>query len=154
MESDGRRGSAVIQPFLAGKVPPTAFGRISQCQGPDRRTRVQVQDWKRTQQGAVAPNLAVANLRASAAQPVWSLLLPGLFSRQRNRDGSADGAIKWGTPLAANDPGRPVRDGNAGRGGRVSCLWEITGWLSWSVSAPSLVSSRAPRLWASSRPIG
>jgi len=117
--------------ILGRKVPPTAFGQISQCQGPRSPLAGKVQDWK-TNRAAVAES-GVCDLRAIRSfQPGVVAAVAGL-SQTRTATGR-DGWPSMGT-LGANDPGRPRF--------RMATQAEVVGlavrnngeWLSWSVSA-------------------
>jgi len=101
----GADGKARVSrdPAILAESAATAFGQISQCQGPDRPLAAASRTWKNPT-GPPCAESGGCDLRASAAQPGCFAAFAGLF-KTRNRDGR-DGWPSMGTP-GANDPGRP-----------------------------------------------
>jgi len=144
MEADGKakvsRDPAISWPERCRN----AFGQICPVSGPPIATRCRSQDENPTGP-AVPPNLALrpSRIRSSSAGVVAAVC------RGCSRHETANGSRRLGASM-----GTPWRQRiQAGRGPewprRQRCRFLLVGnngeWLSWSVSAPSLVSSRAPR---------
>jgi len=143
----GRRGSAVIQPFLAESAP-TAFGQDLPVSGPDRHS-LQSRDWKNPKQGRRAPNLAVRPSRIFRRAPArCGRCCCRVVSTTRNATGR-DGWPSMGTPPLAPTI-RQARSGLATQAEvRRSCCG-ITGWAELECERLVIGEQQARRgLWAS-----